>query len=418
WRQHKKHVFILSCAGKPIYTRYGDEDQQASLFGTLLTLSQFLQHTTNHHTEKDVLKCICAGQHRIMFMSQEFMVLVIVSQSLPGQHPEPSHSLMQQLSYIYYQVISILSYSRMKVVYEQRPNYDLRRLLSGAEKFIDSLLESMDRDPGYLLCSVKCLPLDVSERESIAQAISTNAKIKDLVFALLISGNQLIALIRLKQYLLHPIDLHVLFNLVTSSESFKHAESWTPICLPKFDPNGYLHCHISYLDDACKVCLLLLSVNKDSFYVLSECKNRIKEKLTKLNSLNCLSELLSKSSYYQVSHCGIPGLLHFIYKARTTGQFTEPEHSGPYLDQENRERLFSLFRYIYGLMHTPSRPLKIYYHVGSKENILAWVTNHFDMYAVFSPLATKNQAIQMVNKLLKWIKKEENRLFVLSSHII
>jgi len=24
WRQHKRHVFILSCAGKPIYSRYFD----------------------------------------------------------------------------------------------------------------------------------------------------------------------------------------------------------------------------------------------------------------------------------------------------------------------------------------------------------------------------------------------------------
>ncbi len=39
----------------------------------------------------------------------------------------------------------------------------------------------------------------------------------------------------------------------------------------------------------------------------------------------------------------------------------------------------------------------------------------FELYAVFSPLVTKHVVISSVNKLLKWIKKEEDRLFILSS---
>ena len=43
------------------------------------------------------------------------------------------------------------------------------------------------------------------------------------------------------------------------------------------------------------------------------------------------------------------------------------------------------------------------------------VTAGFELYAVFGPLVTKLIAINAVNKLLKWIKKEEDRLFILSS---
>ena len=35
-------------------------------------------------------------------------------------------------------------------------------------------------------------------------------------------------------YLSSP-DLHLIFNLVSASTSFQTAESWTPICLPRFD---------------------------------------------------------------------------------------------------------------------------------------------------------------------------------------
>lgn len=69
----------------------------------------------------------------------------------------------------------------------------------------------------------------------------------------------------------------LIFNLVDCSESFKSAESWTPICLPKFDPDGFLHAHVSYLADDCQACLLLLSVEKDVFFTLSEAKQKITE---------------------------------------------------------------------------------------------------------------------------------------------
>ncbi len=41
--------------------------------------------------------------------------------------------------------------------------------------------------------------------------------------------------------------------------------------------SGYLHAHISYLDEACQSCLLLLTVDRDMFFTLAECKTKIQE---------------------------------------------------------------------------------------------------------------------------------------------
>lgn len=76
----------------------------------------------------------------------------------------------------------------------------------------------------------------------------------------------------MKKFFIHPADLHLILNLVDSSESFKTAESWTPICLPKFDSNGFMHGHVSYLAEDCQACLLLLTVDRDVFFTLSEAK--------------------------------------------------------------------------------------------------------------------------------------------------
>lgn len=40
---------------------------------------------------------------------------------------------------------------------------------------------------------------------------------------------------------------------------------------------GYLHAHISYMDEECRSCLLLLTVDRDVFFTLSECKEKIRE---------------------------------------------------------------------------------------------------------------------------------------------
>jgi hypothetical protein len=41
--------------------------------------------------------------------------------------------------------------------------------------------------------------------------------------------------------------------------------------------SGCLHAHISYLDDSCDVCLVLLTVNPEHFQILSDFKQTIGE---------------------------------------------------------------------------------------------------------------------------------------------
>ena len=122
--------------------------------------------------------------------------------------------------------------------YLKNKGYDLRKMIAGSERLLDSLANSMDQDPSsHVLSAVKVLPMVSSLRESISSVIKQNCSKtqNQVVFALLIAENQLITLVRMKDYFIHPADLHLIFNLVSSSESFKLSESWTPICLPKFD---------------------------------------------------------------------------------------------------------------------------------------------------------------------------------------
>lgn len=403
WAMHKKHVFILSEAGKPIYSRFGSEEKLVTMMGVMQALISFVQDND------DNIRVIIAGKHKFMFLVRGPLILAAIcfANDSPAQ-------LLVQLTYVYHQVLSVLTFSQLTRVFEQRRNYDLRKLLSGTEKFIDNLLNLMSSDPSFLLGAVRCLPVASSVRDVIGQTLQ-QAKAKDLIFAILIADNQLITMVRPKRFILHPSDLHLIFNLVSASTAFRTAESWTPICLPRFDNSGYLHAYVSYFEDDCPACLLLLSTDRNSFFELAECQVKIKERLDRYKCLEVLTKANTKGSY-TIDQTGIPDLWHFMYKSRSTAQFTSPEIGLPYISQEDKDRLFGEYLYLHHRIHSSLRPLKMLCHVGQKEMLIGWVTSGFELYTTFSPLTSKATAMNAVNKLLRWIKREEDRLFIINSY--
>ncbi|KAK6466693.1 vacuolar fusion protein MON1-like protein B-like [Huso huso] len=408
WRGHRKHVFVLSEAGKPIYSRYGNEEALSSTMGVMMALVSFVQSGDN------LIRSIYSEDHKVVFMQQGPLVLVSVSQSRQSEQ-----QLRQELQYVYYQIISMLTQASVTRIFERKKNYDLRRLLAGSEKILDGLLDLVDTDPSFLLSAVRCLPLASSLRDSLSQTLQ-KAITPNLVFSILIAKSQLLAIVQEKAVIedarLEPADLHLLLNLIGASSAFQAGEIWTPICLPLFNPDGYFYAYISYLDPPqCTVCLLLLSTDKESFYSVAECKRKIEDGVRAQNALRAVEEARA----YSVTQVGVPDLRHFMYKPfdvpenhKQLTQFTSPEMEAPYSTEEERERLFDLYRYLHSCIHSATRPLKLIYHVAEKETLLAWVTSKFELYTCFSPLVTKASAINAITKLLRWIKKEEERLFI------
>ncbi|XP_037877067.1 protein SAND [Bombyx mori] len=425
----EKHVFILSTAGKPIYSRYGNEDKLAGLCGVIQALVSVIEEQN-----QDILRFINTKDCKAVFLVKGPLILVAVSKS-----NESETQLVLQLTYAFNQIVSLLTLTQLNRIFEQRRNYDLRRLLAGAERLIDHLLVFMEKDPAFLLGAVRCLPLPEKARENITNAITTTChKIRDLVFAIMIAGNQLITLVRMKKYTLHPSDIHLLFNLIRSSESFKTAESWTPICLPKFDATGFLHGHVSYISEDCQACLLLLTVQRDAFTTLSQAKHTIAEKMRRANCLVAINNALNRneelSTTKPLKHIGIPEIRHFMYKCKSTAQLfsSDPisldrlqdyrlrhKEGGDIVDKKIT-KLSDIdyvrnYRKFCNQIHCVATPAKLIFRSSSQDTILSWVTNGFELYVTFDPLMEKDHAIKAVDRLLRWIKKEEERIFIMNA---
>ncbi|XP_037518508.1 vacuolar fusion protein MON1 homolog A isoform X1 [Rhipicephalus sanguineus] len=401
WQQQEKHVFVLSDAGKPIYCRHGSEEQLAALAGVMQALVSCIG------LSGDQVRYVRAGRLRLAFLLRLPLILVAAT-SLPLSLQQ----LQGQLVYVHAQILSVVTASQLERVFSQRCNFDLRRLLAGSERFLDSLCDLMDRDPSFLLGAVRCLPLAPALRDQITQAMLKHcAKHKKLVFGLLVAEQQLVALVGMRKYQLHHVDLHLLLNLVHASESFKTAEAWTPVCLPKFDPSGFLHAHVSYLAEGSPACLLLLTVDRDLFFPLQECRRKIAESLQRKGSLEALREA-TISGGYSVREAGVPELYHFLYKSKSGAQLSSPRLEPPY-SKEPRQ-LLALYRLLHHRMYQPACPLKILFCSTGRETLMGWHMAGFELYAAFEPLVSKDLAVRAMSKLLHWIKQEEERLFIMS----
>lgn len=63
--------------------------------------------------------------------------------------------------------------------------------------------------------------------------------------------------------------------------------------------SGYLYAHISYLDDNCPACLLLLSTDRDAFFELAETRLKTVE----VSCISVRNWMFTSSSQFLVSSC-------------------------------------------------------------------------------------------------------------------
>ncbi|XP_004465119.2 vacuolar fusion protein MON1 homolog B [Dasypus novemcinctus] len=417
WRSQRKHVFVLSEAGKPIYSRYGSVEALSATMGVMTALVSFVQ------SAGDAIRAIYAEDHKLVFLQQGPLLLVAVSRT-----PQSAAQLRGELLAVHAQIVSTLTRASVARIFAHKQNYDLRRLLAGSERTLDRLLDSVERDPGALLLgAVHCVPLARPLRDALG-ALLRRCTAPGLALSVLAVSGRLITVAQERTVLaecrLDPADLQLLLEWM-GAPAFAAGEAWAPVCLPRFNPDCFFYAYVARLD-AMPICLLLLGTDREAFHAMATCRRLVEDGMRTLGAMRTLGEAagffnvpLPNTPAYTVQAVGAPGLRHFLYKPldipdhhRQLPQFTSPELEPPYSREEERQRLSDLYHRLHARLHSTSRPLRLIYHVAEKETLLAWVTSKFELYTCLSPLVTKAGAILVVTKLLRWVKKEEDRLFI------
>ncbi|KAG6583584.1 Vacuolar fusion protein MON1-like protein, partial [Cucurbita argyrosperma subsp. sororia] len=436
WRKRKKHFFVLSHSGKPIYSRYGDEHKLAGFSASLQAIISFVEDGG------DRVKWVRAGKHLVVFLVKGPIYLVCISCT-----EEPYESLRGQLELIYGQMILILTKS-VNRCFERNPKFDMTSLLGGTDVVFSSLIHSFGWNPATFLHAYTCLPLAYGTRQA-AGAILQDVADSGILFAILMCKHKVISLVGAQKASLHPDDMLLLANFVMSSESFRTSESFSPICLPRYNPMAFLYAYVHYFD--ANTYFMLLTTNSDSFYHLKECRIRIETVLLKSNVLSEVQRSMldggmhvedvpvdSLPRYRTISpHLGqqrVPsefterfkessagmggpgGLWHFIYRSIYLDQYVASEFSSPISSRQQQKRLYRAYQNIYDSMHDKEiGPHKTQFRRDENYVLLCWVTQDFELYAAFDPLADKAMAIKICNRVCQWIKDVENEVFLLGA---
>ncbi|KAL6508804.1 Vacuolar fusion protein mon1 [Orobanche hederae] len=411
WRKRKKHFFILSHSGKPIYSRYGDEHKLAGFSATLQAIISFVENGG------DRVKLVRAGKHQVIFLVKGPIYLVCISCT-----EEPYESLRGQLELLYGQMILILTKS-VNRCFEKNPKFDMTSLLGGTDVVFSSLIHSFSWNPATFLHAYSCLPLAYATRQA-AGTILQDVAGSGILFALLMCKHKVISLVGAQKASLHPDDILLLSNFIMSSESFRTSESFSPICLPRYNPMAFLYAYVHYLD--IDTYLVLLTTNSDAFYHLKDSRIRIETVLVESNVLSEVQRSLVDGGMHigdllidptsravaMSSHLGQPrpttdssgrtengfagvggpaGLWHFMYRSIFLDQYVSSEFPSPINSFRQQKRLYRAYQKLYTSMHDKGiGPHKTQFRRDENYVLLCWVTQDFELYAAFDPLADKS----------------------------
>ncbi|KAI0823924.1 trafficking protein Mon1-domain-containing protein [Trametes gibbosa] len=453
-----RQYFVLTDAGKPVFIsdRDTNSDGATSMIGVVQALvSIFLD-------DGDKLRCINAGSTRIVFLLRPPLYYVCVS-----AWGEPESVTRFHLEYLHLQILSVVSAGQLRRMFEQRRNFDLRRLLGGAEPFLYSLLARLEWDLAMSTSSLHCLKLDPILRKSVADILVPTSKIKDMLYVILVAQGRIITLVRPRKHSIHPSDLHILVNTIHSPSILNSSASasWLPVCLPKFNSSAFVNAYVMFLprtdgrdtpqtpatpaesedalaeavsdpdttesrDDAssaqslpvgiaatrgAEVGLVAVSANPDLEAVRGWCET-VSQRLASDGLLRSLSQAIMRGdTEYTVANLGVPGLRHFVYKSRSHVQITMPVFEEPYNSPNKKRRLITLYQTLFDAIHAKSgqeRTLKLQYIRTSQESVMGWITQPFELYLALSPHLPKSAAVGAANAISRWVQKEEKRLFL------
>lgn len=90
-------------------------------------------------------------------------------------------------------------------------------------------------------------------------------------------------------------------------------------------------------------------------------------------------------------------------------------HDSRYIS--NIDRLLSLYHRLHASIHAKGSHLTVQLCSNQESMSLAWVTQVFEIYCVAAPTTARNALAQSANKVVQWIRREEERVFIIGGAV-
>ena len=123
----------------------------------------------------------------------------------------------------------------------------------------------------------------------------------------------------------------LLLNFVESQKkALLESESWTPVCLPRFNDRGFLHAYVAYVDGASGLCLALLAGDNapETFETFRGARRAIESALRRDGVLAAAARAAAQPADARLADLLPADCLHCAVACRETGA----EPPGAYLE--------------------------------------------------------------------------------------
>ena len=251
----KRHYLIMTDGGKPVYSRYGDEVENNSIFATISAMITKFTIFNNTHSYKEEINIISNNKNKIIFMKKGQLIFIAFSKKV-----NDSVSLLHsQLEYIYNQLMSILTVHFYEKL-EDNPSKCLTAM-GGTENLFEQIIQYSSNSFISLFSSYQIVNfMNFSENRYKINRILEDNKGNSL-YCILMTPYEIISFAHSNQIAVTPSDLILIQNLIFCTEMLRTQESYVPICLPGISDQGFLQLYSHFSEE--NIGIIFVTENMD-----------------------------------------------------------------------------------------------------------------------------------------------------------
>ena len=281
--QKKRHFFIMTEGGKPIYSRYGDAIENSTIFATLSAIITKYTIFNNIDDKKEELNVISNSKNLIVFNKKSSLIFIALSKK-----NDRVSLLKSQLEFLYLQLMSILT-ENFFIKLEDNPSKYLSSI-TGSEILFENMIKYTSHSFVSLFNSYQILKCDF--REKLNKICEDNLGKARLM--IILNSNEIISLSHHPDIKIISSDIILLQNLIFSSENLKLTESWIPICLPGISKEGYLQLYCKFDSYGIGICYLTENIEPKYFMLFIQQYRKVYQKLIKENLISKIIDTIPK----------------------------------------------------------------------------------------------------------------------------
>ena len=239
----KRHYLIMTDGGKPVYSRYGDEVENNSIFATISAMITKFTIFNSTDTFKEELNVISNKKNKIVFMKKGQLIFIAFSKMV-----NDSVSLLHsQLEMIYNQLMSILTVKFYEKL-EDNPSKVLTAM-GGTENLFEQIIQYSSNSFVSIFNSYQIMNFENfgESREKINKILEENKG--NSLYCILMTPYEIISFAHSNQITVQASDLILIQTLILCTEMLRTQESYVPICLPGISDQGFLQLYSHFSEE-------------------------------------------------------------------------------------------------------------------------------------------------------------------------